>query len=180
MRNQLVVSGLTVAVALTLAFPVGRAVAIDLDAMAKKAVGTAGDAAKGKIEKDVNAKLTADARKNQCSFKTDTDELAPGCDVKLKKLTNALVEAKKHLEAGGVKSFKFEVSGHTDSSGTPALNHELSERRASTIAREMVSRGVDPKEIISVGMAADRPLVTPDDTPAKKAKNRRYEIQVKF
>jgi outer membrane protein OmpA-like peptidoglycan-associated protein len=29
-------------------------------------------------------------------------------------------------------------------------------------------------------MAAERPLVTPDDTPAKKAKNRRYEIQVRF
>ena len=34
--------------------------------------------------------------------------------------------------------------------------------------------------IISVGMGSDKPLVTPDDTKAKKAKNRRYEIQVRL
>ena len=28
--------------------------------------------------------------------------------------------------------------------------------------------------------AKERPLVKPDDTPAKKAKNRRYEIQLRF
>ena len=40
--------------------------------------------------------------------------------------------------------------------------------------------GVAPDEIISVGMGSERPLVTPDNTPAKKAKNRRYEIQVRL
>ena len=29
-------------------------------------------------------------------------------------------------------------------------------------------------------MGSERPVVTPDDTPAKKAKNRRYEIQVRL
>jgi OOP family OmpA-OmpF porin len=29
-------------------------------------------------------------------------------------------------------------------------------------------------------MGSERPLVTPDNTPAKKAKNQRYEIQVKL
>ena len=180
MRNKFVMGGLTVAVALTLALPAGRALAIDLDGLAKKAVGTAGDAAKGKVEKDVNAKLTAEARKNQCSFKTDTDELAPGCDAKLKKLTNALVEAKKHLEAGQVKSFKFEVSGHTDSAGSAEHNKQLSEKRAQVIVKELVARGIAPSEIIAVGMGSQRPLVTPDNTPAKKAKNRRYEVQVRL
>src|SRR5688572_11105189 len=75
---------------------------IDLGKMAKKAGESVTGAAKGEVEKKVNAKLLADARKNQCSFKTDTDQLAPGCDAKLKKLTNALVEAKKTLVAGGV------------------------------------------------------------------------------
>jgi outer membrane protein OmpA-like peptidoglycan-associated protein len=31
-----------------------------------------------------------------------------------------------------------------------------------------------------MGLGSDRPLVTPDDTAAKKAKNRRYEIQVRL
>jgi len=46
--------------------------------------------------------------------------------------------------------------------------------------RELVAKGISPGEIVSIGMGSDRPLVTPDDTPAKKAKNRRYEIQLRF
>ncbi len=48
------------------------------------------------------------------------------------------------------------------------------------IERELVARGIPTSEITSIGMGAERPLVTPDNTPAKKAKNRRYEIQVRF
>ena len=29
-------------------------------------------------------------------------------------------------------------------------------------------------------MGSERPIVKPDDTPAKKAKNRRYEVEVKL
>jgi len=51
-------------------------------------------------------------RKNQCSFKTDSDELAPGCDNKLKKLANALVDAKKRLNvvASPASSSRFPVT----------------------------------------------------------------------
>jgi outer membrane protein OmpA-like peptidoglycan-associated protein len=35
-------------------------------------------------------------------------------------------------------------------------------------------------EIVAIGMGSKRPLVTPDDLPAEKAKNRRYEIQLRF
>jgi outer membrane protein OmpA-like peptidoglycan-associated protein len=158
--------------------------AIDLDALAKKA-GTkaaekSADAARDKMAKKVNAKLMAEGRKNQCSFKTDSDELAPGCDKKLKNLVSALIDAKKTLDAGKVGSFKFEVSGHTDTSGAADHNKELSGKRAAVIVRELVSRGIDKSQIISIGMGSERPLVKPDDTPAKKAKNRRYEIQVRF
>jgi OOP family OmpA-OmpF porin len=153
--------------------------ALDLGSLAKKAVGAGGDAARDKAIKEMNAKLLAEGRKNQCSFKTDSDELAPGCDSKLKKLTNTLVEVKKRLKVAGVTDFKFEVSGHTDSSGKADHNKELSGKRAATIVRELVARGIASSEILSVGMGADRPLVTPDDTAAKKAKNRRYEIQLR-
>jgi outer membrane protein OmpA-like peptidoglycan-associated protein len=141
---------------------------------------TAGDAGKGAIEKRVNAKLTEEARKNQCSFKSGTDVLEPGCDKKLKNLTNALIAAKKQLDAGGVKNYKFEVSGHTDSSGDAAKNKALSAKRAEVIVKELVARGVPRSEITSVGRGSEQPLVKPDDTAAKKAKNRRYEIQVRL
>ena len=156
------------------------ALALDLGGLAGKAANAAGSSARDKAVKDVNAKLLAEGRKNQCSFKTDSDELAPGCDAKVKKLANTLVDVKKRLKVAGVTSYKFEVSGHTDSSGKAAHNKELSGKRAAVMVRELVAKGISPGEIASIGMGSDRPLVTPDDTPAKKAKNRRYEIQVRF
>src|SRR6266536_2109101 len=105
--------------------------------------------AKSKAEKEVNAKLLAEGRKNQCSFKTDSDQLMPGCDSKIKKLADALVDAKKRLQMAGVKSYKFEVSGHTDSSGKADHNKELSGKRAAVMAKELVKRGVPESEIIS-------------------------------
>ncbi len=43
-----------------------------------------------------------------------------------------------------------------------------------------MQKGIPASEIESIGMGAERPRVKPDDTPAKQAKNRRYEIQVKL
>jgi outer membrane protein OmpA-like peptidoglycan-associated protein len=158
-----------------LAIP-GVSAAQSLDSLTK----AAGNAGKAAVEKKVNAKLLDEGRKNQCSFKTGTAVLEAGCDAKLKKLTNALIDAKKQLDAAGAKSYKFEVSGHTDSSGDAAKNKKLSEERAQTIVKELVSRGIPQNEIIAVGYGSEKPLVKPDDTPAKKAKNRRYELQVRL
>ena len=168
----------TLAVAMLMIAP--SALALDMGSLTKKAAGGAATAARDKAAKEVNAKLLAEGRKNQCSFKTDSDELAAGCDKKLKNLANSLVEAKKRLSVAGVTNFKFEVSGHTDSSGKPEHNKELSGKRAAVIERELVARGIAKREIVAIGMGSERPLVTPDNTPAKKAKNRRYEIQVRF
>jgi outer membrane protein OmpA-like peptidoglycan-associated protein len=143
----------------------------------KKGASAAG---KGAIEKRINTKLMDEGRKNQCSFKTGTAELEPGCDAKLKKLASALIDAKKQLDGAGVKNFMFEVSGHTDSSGDAAKNKKLSEQRAATIVKELVGRGIPRNEIMAVGFGSEKPLVKPDDTPAKKAKNRRYELQVRL
>jgi outer membrane protein OmpA-like peptidoglycan-associated protein len=171
---------LCAAAAGAIALAAAPALAIDLGSLGNKAAGAAGGAARDKAVKEANAKLLAEGRKNQCSFKTDSDELAPGCDAKVKKLANALVDVKKNLKIAGVTSYKFEVSGHTDSSGKAEHNKELSGKRAQVMVRELTARGISPNEIVAIGMGSDRPLVTPDNTPAKKAKNRRYEIQVRF
>ncbi len=152
---------------------------IDLGGIAKKAAKAAGSTAKDEVFKRVNSKLLAEGRKNQCSFKTDTDVLAPGCDQKLKNLASALADAKKQLDAGGVPSYKFQVSGHTDTRGKADHNKELSQKRADVIVKELVARGIPQNQIVAMGMGSDHPLVKPDDTPAKQAKNRRYEIQVR-
>jgi OOP family OmpA-OmpF porin len=191
MRNQrtrfLFISA-ALAGALTFASGAGPAHALDLGGIAKKAAGGAQDKAKDTakekasegIVKKVNAKLLAEGRKNQCNFKSDSDELEKGCDGKAKKLADTLIEVKKQLQSGGVTVFKFEVSGHTDSSGKAEHNKELSGKRAAAMVKELVAKGVEQKDIISVGMGSEHPLVTPDNTEAKKKKNRRYEIQVRL
>jgi OOP family OmpA-OmpF porin len=144
--------------------------------LAKKA----GGAATGKLEGEINKRLLEEGRKNQCSFKSGTADLEPGCDAKSTKLAKELIDAKKKLTNAGVKNFKFVVSGHTDSSGDEANNKKLSEERAGVMVKQLVAKGVPPAEIEAVGMGSSKPIEKPDDTPAKKAKNRRYEVQVRL
>jgi OmpA-OmpF porin, OOP family len=141
------------------------------------------DAAKGvtgKLEKEVNTRLLDEARKNQCSFKSDSDELEAGCDGKAQKLANAIIDAKKKLTSAGISGFKFEVSGHTDTRGNAQHNKELSQKRAAVMVKQLIAKGVPSDEVISVGKGAEQPLVKPDNTPAKQAKNRRYEVRVRL
>jgi outer membrane protein OmpA-like peptidoglycan-associated protein len=159
------------------AFSPSLAVAQGAWDLAKKA---AGGSATASLEKQVNKKLLEEGRKNQCSFKSGTAELEKGCDAKAQRLAKALVDAKQKLTSSGVKNFKFVVSGHTDSTGDAARNKELSAARAAVMVKQLVAKGVPEAEIESIGMGADQLLVKPDDTPAKKAKNRRYEVQVKL
>jgi outer membrane protein OmpA-like peptidoglycan-associated protein len=154
------------------------------DKAAKTVVDKGGAAAEKKANEQVvnkvNKKLLAEGQKNQCSFKSGTDVLEPGCDGKMKKLATQLIDAHNALEKAKVPNFKFVVYGHTDTVGKPEDNKELSNKRAAVIVKELIAKGVNKEEIESVGMGAEKPLVKPDDTPAKKAKNRRYEIQVKI
>jgi OmpA-OmpF porin, OOP family len=144
------------------------------------AKGVAGKATTQKLEKELNKRLLDESRKNQCSFKTDTNVLEKGCDQKLRRLVNALIDSKKRLNAAGVQNFKFEVSGHTDTSGSASHNKQLSLKRAEVIVKELVTRGVPADQIVAVGRGSEQPVVKPDNTPAKKAKNRRYEIRVQL
>lgn len=133
-----------------------------------------------KLAAQVNKKLLAEGRKNQCSFKSGTDALEAGCGNKSKKLANIIIDTKKSLQSQGQTGFKFIVSGHTDSSGDAAKNKELSGRRAQVMVKELIAQGVDAGDIEAIGMGSEKMLVKPDNTPAKKAKNRRYEVQVRF
>ena len=151
-----------------------------LDQAKKVGADAAKSGANKAIVDKVNRKLLDEGHRNQCAFKTDTDQLEAGCNQKLKNLTSALIDAKKALAGGGVSGFKFVVSGHTDTTGDAQHNRELSQRRAAVIVKELVARGVAAGDIEAVGMGSERPLVKPDNTAAKRARNRRYEIQVKI
>ena len=146
----------------------------------EKARGTAKKAGSDRLEKAINEKLLDESRKNQCTFKSGSDQFEGNCDDKVQNLFNALVDAKKKLADAGVSGYKFEVSGHTDSSGNASANKKLSRKRAAKIVNELVKKGIPKKEIVAVGKGSSQRLVKPDDTPEKRAKNRRYEIRVRL
>lgn len=162
----------------------GARAQFDTNALKKQAEDAAKSAGKSaghqQLEDRINNKLLDDAKKNQCAFKSGSDQFEGKCDDKVQNLFNGLVDAKKALADAGVSGFKFEVSGHTDTTGKPAANKALSKKRAAKIVKELVKKGIPAKEILSVGKGSEAPLVKPDDTPAKKAMNRRYEIRVRL
>lgn len=68
-----------------------------------------------------------------------------------------------------------EVAGHTDSTGTNAYNQRLSERRASSVASYLATRGVRRDRMIEIGMGEERPVAT-NETAAGREVNRRVEL----
>ncbi len=70
-----------------------------------------------------------------------------------------------------------EVAGHTDSVGSPDYNQQLSERRATSVADYLMSRGVDRQRLITVGGGENYPIAT-NTTSAGQAQNRRVELTI--
>ena len=69
------------------------------------------------------------------------------------------------------------VIGHTDSTGSDAINRPLSVERASAVRDYLISRGVDSRRIAIEGRGSSQP-VADNSTEAGRAKNRRVEIFV--
>ncbi|MFM9033272.1 MAG: OmpA family protein [Mycobacterium sp.] len=69
------------------------------------------------------------------------------------------------------------VIGHTDSTGTDAINKPLSENRARAVAAYLVAQGIPAESVTSKGAGSSDP-VAGNDTAAGRAQNRRTEIKV--
>lgn len=72
-------------------------------------------------------------------------------------------------------SFKIEVQGHTDDKGSDAYNQELSSRRAHSVRKYLVSRGIAPDRLAAHGYGESRPIV-PNDSDANRSLNRRVQF----
>ena len=69
------------------------------------------------------------------------------------------------------------IIGHTDGTGSDAVNNPLSLNRAASVRDYLSTRGVSSSRIAISGRGSHEPLVA-NDTAANKAKNRRVEIFV--
>jgi outer membrane protein OmpA-like peptidoglycan-associated protein len=72
---------------------------------------------------------------------------------------------------------RLSIEGHTDSQGSDAFNMDLSRRRAASVMRFLVERGIDAGRLESVGYGETRP-VSLNVTAAGRAKNRRVEFKI--
>ncbi|MDC0746394.1 OmpA family protein [Polyangium mundeleinium] len=71
----------------------------------------------------------------------------------------------------------FRIEGHSDSQGSAPLNLELSGRRALSLARALVTRGVDCKRLLPVGFGEVKPIAD-NRTAEGRKQNRRMEFVV--
>jgi outer membrane protein OmpA-like peptidoglycan-associated protein len=69
------------------------------------------------------------------------------------------------------------VTGHTDTTGSAAYNLELSERRATMVADELIRQGVPATDITTVGRG-EEDLLVPTADGVSEPRNRRVEIVV--
>lgn len=69
----------------------------------------------------------------------------------------------------------IQIIGHTDNTGTAALNKDLSNRRALAVSAVLREAGVPGARIIAFGRGEDFPIAS-NLTPEGRAANRRVEI----
>ncbi|WP_230687385.1 OmpA family protein [Hymenobacter ruricola] len=69
------------------------------------------------------------------------------------------------------------IEGHTDNTGTDAINQPLSERRAQAVAASTISKGVAASRVTATGYGSTQP-VADNSTPEGKQANRRVEVAI--
>jgi len=100
-------------------------------------------------------------------FDLGKDALKPGAK---ESLGNAAVTLKD-------SQTNIVIQGHTDSTGSDAVNQPLSERRANRVRDFLISRGVPASRMTAVGYGSSRPAV-PNDTEVNRALNRRVQLEI--
>lgn len=101
-------------------------------------------------------------------FKTNEDILLPTSAIELQKLAEYLIK-NEELTA--------EILGHTDNVGDSESNKILSQKRAESIKRFLVSLGVNGKRLAAVGKGDSQPKSS-NDSEEGRLMNRRVEVRL--
>jgi outer membrane protein OmpA-like peptidoglycan-associated protein len=75
------------------------------------------------------------------------------------------------------RDVEVHIEGHTDGSGSEAINTPLARRRAEAVRAELIRLGVvNPGRLRAQGFSSHQPAVTPSTPSAQEPHNRRVEI----
>ena len=77
-----------------------------------------------------------------------------------------------------VPSLKIEISGHTDNTGSAALNDKLSQERAEAVVNYLKSKGIASDRMTAMGYGSNRPIAS-NATSEGRQENRRTEFEIK-
>lgn len=106
-----------------------------------------------------------DAAARNIFFEASSDRLA---EASYKALDNIATILKN-------TTYNVFIEGHTDSSGDPAKNRLLSQKRAEAVKNYLIRKGVGSTRLYANGLGSDLPIA-PNSTPEGRARNRRVEI----
>lgn len=101
-------------------------------------------------------------------FQVNSDDLSDEAKVNLQKVAAIFV---KYPETSIL------IEGHTDNTGTPEYNMDLSRKRAYAVSEYLASQGVASTRMEIKWYGETQPKV-PNDTDAGRAQNRRVEIAI--
>ena len=101
-------------------------------------------------------------------FEVNKYDLQPASTSELDKVVTLLKEN---------PTLKIQINGHTDNVGKPADNLKLSNDRAQSVVKYLVTKGIDIKRVLFRGFGATQPISS-NDTEEGKAQNRRTELTV--
>jgi outer membrane protein OmpA-like peptidoglycan-associated protein len=105
----------------------------------------------------------------QVRFKTDSADILGDSEPVLLAVAVLL---KNHPEITRVR-----IEGHTDNRGRATYNKELSKKRAASVVKWLVTKGIDKSRLVSNGYGLERPLVGNDTEEGRQA-NRRVEFHI--
>jgi len=101
-------------------------------------------------------------------FDTGKATLRPESTAELERLQKLLTES---------PNLKLEMAGHTDNVGKPAMNQDLSQRRAQAVVTYLTQHGIASGRLTAVGYGDTKPVV-PNTTKVGRQLNRRTEFKV--
>lgn len=135
------------------------------------------------LEQQVTAdKMQIDRLRGAIKYTVNSDLLFPSGGWQMSPAGQQVI-AKFAKQLAPTQQAKILVNGYTDNAPIgPALkrqgitsNQELSQKRADTVMRYLISQGVKPDLISAHGYGDADPVAT-NDTPTGRAENRRVEL----
>ena len=159
----------------------GAALGAGIGALAGKGKGAAIGAAVGaavgsgtgaligrRMDKQKKELEAIEGANNGILFATNKSELSPASREALTKFATSLKNS---------PDTDVTIYGHTDNTGTRAVNERISKERADAVANFLVGQGISRSRLTTEGLAFDQP-VADNSTAEGRAQNRRVEIYI--